>query len=250
MSKSVLDLPTLVLNRQWQPVHVTTVARSLILLWNDTVRVVDPDDYRLFAWNDWAERRPAEGELCIRSARLRLAVPEIIALAHYERLPGTAVTFSRRNVAKGDHYTCQYCGIQPGAESITIDHVLPRSQGGASTWINCVAACVGCNTRKGDRTPDQAGMRLRRRPPSRVEAVLRSASRPRGKLVPIPDTRAGAGHGLTQRRSLTGVILSPSERDGPAARPSEGRGPGSTPGEGTWFAPMAPRECVGRTAVF
>ncbi len=163
-SKSVLDLPTLVLNRQWQPVHVTTVARSLILLWNDTARVVDPDDYRLFAWNDWAERRPAEGEPCIRSARLRLAVPEIIALAHYERLPGTAVTFSRRNVAKRDHYTCQYCGVQPGAESITIDHVLPRSQGGASTWINCVAACVRCNTRKGDRTPGQAGMRLRRRP--------------------------------------------------------------------------------------
>ncbi len=54
MSKNVLDLPTLVLNRQWQPVHVTTVARSLILLWNDTARVVDADDYRLFAWNDWA----------------------------------------------------------------------------------------------------------------------------------------------------------------------------------------------------
>ncbi len=126
--------------------------------------MVDPEEYRLFAWIDWAQRQPAEGEPCIRSARLRLPVPEIIALAHYERLPSAAVTFSRRNVAKRDHYTCQYCGVQPGAESITIDHVLPRSQGGASTWINCVAACVECNTRKSDRTPDQAGMRLRRRP--------------------------------------------------------------------------------------
>jgi 5-methylcytosine-specific restriction endonuclease McrA len=164
MSKCVLDLPTLVLNRQWQPVHVTTVARSLILLWNDAARVVDPEEYRLFSWTDWAMRPPAHGEPCIRSARLRLPVPEIITLAHYDRLPSTAVTFSRRNVAKRDHYVCQYCGAQPGAESITIDHVLPRSQGGTSSWTNCVAACERCNARKGDRTPDQAGMRLRRRP--------------------------------------------------------------------------------------
>jgi 5-methylcytosine-specific restriction endonuclease McrA len=164
MSKGVLDLPTLVLNRQWQPVHVTTVVRSLSLLWNDAARVVDPDEYRLFSWSDWALRRPADGEPCIRSARLRLPVPEIITLAHYDRLPNTAVTFSRRNVAKRDHYTCQSCGAQPGAESITIDHVLPRSQAGASSWSNCVAACERCNARKGDRTPDQAGMRLRRRP--------------------------------------------------------------------------------------
>ena len=97
-------------------------------------------------------------------ARLRLPVPEIIILAHYDRLPNTAVTFSRRNVAKRDHYVCQYCGLQPGAESITIDHILPRSQGGTSTWTNCVAACIRCNARKADRTPEQAGMRLRRRP--------------------------------------------------------------------------------------
>ena len=90
--------------------------------------------------------------------------PEVITLSHYDRLPNTAVTFSRRNVAKRDHYICQYCGAQPGAESITIDHVQPRSQGGTSTWTNCVAACEHCNAKKGDRTPDQAGMRLRRRP--------------------------------------------------------------------------------------
>jgi 5-methylcytosine-specific restriction endonuclease McrA len=138
MSQGVLDLPTLVLNRQWQLVHVTTVARSLILLWNDAARVVDPDEYQLFSWSDWALRRTPDGEPCIRSARLRLPVPEIITLAHYDRLPNTAVTFSRRNVAKRDHYTCQYCGAQPGAESITIDHVLPRSQGerraGPTAW--------------------------------------------------------------------------------------------------------------------
>ncbi len=83
MSKCVLDLPTLVLNRQWQPVHVTTVARSLILLWNDAARVVDPEEYRVFSWIDWALRRQSDGEPPASDPhpRLRLPVPEIITLA-------------------------------------------------------------------------------------------------------------------------------------------------------------------------
>ena len=93
-----------------------------------------------------------------------MRVPEVVCLSRYDRLPGTAVTFSRRNVAKRDHHTCQYCGAQPGWEQVTIDHVVPRSQGGASSWTNCVAACVACNARKADRTPEQAGMRLRSHP--------------------------------------------------------------------------------------
>ena len=82
MTTDVLAQPTLVLNRQWQPVHVTTVARAVILLWNDAARVVDPDDYRLMSWDDWVQLVPDEGEPCIRSARLRLKVPEVICLAH------------------------------------------------------------------------------------------------------------------------------------------------------------------------
>lgn len=164
MTASVLELPTLVLNQQWQPIHVTTVVRALVMLWNETAKVVEPDECRVYDWAQWAELEPLEGAACIRAAKLRLRVPEVVTLAHYDRLPSTAVTFSRRNVAKRDHYTCQYCGEQPRAGSITVDHVLPRSQGGASSWTNCVAACVDCNARKADRTPEQAGMRLRRRP--------------------------------------------------------------------------------------
>jgi 5-methylcytosine-specific restriction endonuclease McrA len=164
MSTEVLQLPTLVLNRHWQPIHVTSVVRALVLLWNDSARVVEPDEYRLYTWDDWAALEPEVDLPCIRAARLRLRVPEVVSLTHYDRLPSTAVTFSRRNVARRDHFTCQYCGAQPGAGAMTIDHVIPRSQGGASTWTNCVAACETCNARKADRSPDQAGMRLRKRP--------------------------------------------------------------------------------------
>jgi 5-methylcytosine-specific restriction endonuclease McrA len=164
MTTDVLAQPTLVLNRQWQPVHVASVSRAVVLLCNDAARVVDPDDYRLMSWDEWVQLEPEEDERVIRSARLRLKVPEVICLAHFDRLPSTSVAFSRRNVAKRDHYVCQYCGAQPGADSITIDHILPRSLGGALSWTNCAAACLACNARKGDRTPEQAGLRLRRRP--------------------------------------------------------------------------------------
>jgi len=152
MPKDVLDQPTLILNRNWQPIHVTTVVRALVMLWNEAARVVEPEEYRLYSWDEWARLEPSPGEPCIRSNRTRLKVPEVVCLARFDRLPSTAVTFSRRNVARRDHLTCQYCGAQPGWESITIDHVVPRSRGGATNWTNCVAACVDCNARKADRT--------------------------------------------------------------------------------------------------
>ncbi len=164
MIAKVLQRPALVLNRNWQPVNVATVARALVLLWNESARVVNPADFRLYSWADWARLHPEEGDAWIQAVRSRLRVPEVIVLAQYNRLPTAAVSFSRHNVFKRDHWTCQYCGQQPGGEELTIDHVLPRSQGGVSTWENCVLACIDCNKRKADRTQQQAGMKLRRAP--------------------------------------------------------------------------------------
>lgn len=161
---NILNRPTLVLNRHWQPVGVAPVARALVMIWNDVALVVEPTHFTVHNWADWAELTPRSDEACIRAARVRIRVPEVVTLRRYERLPSNAVTFSRRNVAKRDHHTCQYCGVQPGWDAITIDHVIPRAQGGASSWTNCVAACVPCNARKADRTPEQAGMVLRKSP--------------------------------------------------------------------------------------
>ncbi len=164
MVSAILERPTLILNRSWQPVGVAPVSRSLVLLWNDNARVVDPQDYQLYIWSDWSRLIPRDDEPFIQAVRLRLRVPEVVALTHYDRIPINAVTFSRRNIYKRDRYTCQYCGAQPGTEELTLDHVLPRAQGGISTWENCVLACIGCNKRKADRTPEQAGMPLRKQP--------------------------------------------------------------------------------------
>ncbi|MBA4029895.1 MAG: HNH endonuclease [Planctomyces sp.] len=161
---AMLTRPTLVLNRNWQPVGVASVARSLTLVAAERARIVDPTDFQLYRWVDWARLIPAAEEPFVQSVTFRIRVPEVITLTEYDRVPMNAVTFSRRNIFKRDRYTCQFCGLQPESEDLTIDHVLPRSRGGTSTWENCVLACLECNKRKADRTPDEAHMPLRKAP--------------------------------------------------------------------------------------
>ncbi len=160
----VLAYPTLVLNRNWQPIRIATVARALVMVFNGTARVVDPESFQTYSWADWSRIRPREGERFIQAVTMRLKAPEVVCLNNCDRVPTNIVTFSRRNLFKRDHYVCQYCGRQAPADELTIDHVIPRSQGGLSTWENCVLACLECNKRKADRTPEQAGMKLRRKP--------------------------------------------------------------------------------------
>lgn len=161
---SGLQRPTLVLNRNWQPLNVVRAARALIMLWNDNAKIVDPQDYQLYDWQDWTSLVPDREEPFIQAVNCRIRVPEVIALTNFDRLPKTTVTFSRRNVFKRDNYTCQYCGKQPGVADLTIDHVVPRAQGGQSSWTNCVLACFRCNSKKADRTPVQAGIKLLHEP--------------------------------------------------------------------------------------
>lgn len=164
MTGSVLQRPTLVLNRSWQPVAVSTVARALVKVWNESARIVDPASFQQYTWEDWTQIQPAEDDVVIRTQWLQMKVPEVITLTRYDRMPVKIVAFSRRNVFKRDHFTCQYCGCRPGSEELTIDHVVPRSRGGISSWTNCVLACIDCNSRKANRTPEQSGMPLRKTP--------------------------------------------------------------------------------------
>lgn len=170
-----LQQPTLVLNRHWQPVGVTTAARALLKVWSDAAHILDPQHYQLYTWTEWVAREPVDHEPCIRTPQLRFGVPEVVTLTTYDRIPARQVAFSRRNVFKRDRFTCQYCGVRPDSEELTIDHVCPRAQGGVSSWENCVLACVACNAHKANRTPEQAGMRLRKVPVQPVWHPLYSA---------------------------------------------------------------------------
>jgi 5-methylcytosine-specific restriction endonuclease McrA len=101
----------------------------------------------------------------LHAARTSLPVPLVIRLVYYVRIPRqVTMAPSRRSVLLRDNHTCQYCGAAGSHAILTLDHLLPRSRGGETTWENVVTACRACNMRKGDRTPDEAGMALRRRP--------------------------------------------------------------------------------------
>lgn len=164
MDASLLSQPTLVLNRSWYAIATTTVRHALCLLVTEAARAIRPETYDLHGFESWADLKVPPEEPCIRTVRLRIRIPEIIVLTRYDGIPQSSVPFTRRNLFKRDKYTCQYCGVQPGTELLTIDHVTPRSRGGHSTWKNCVLACVPCNRRKADHTPAEARMRLRHRP--------------------------------------------------------------------------------------
>jgi 5-methylcytosine-specific restriction endonuclease McrA len=123
-------------------------------------RIVEPESYDLFTWDDWSKLRPKDGEGVLRASHYEIRIPEVILLSKYNKIPNQQRSFSRRRLWQRDNFQCMYCGKKPGSEELTVDHVLPRSQGGLTTWENCVLACVKCNTKKANRTPEQAKMKL------------------------------------------------------------------------------------------
>lgn len=105
-----------------------------------------------------------ETEANVHSTSMKVPLPSVIRMRYFVRRPHMMVPFSRTNAFLRDRYTCQYCGRKKSVFELTLDHVLPRSSGGETSWENVVTACKACNARKGDRTLEQAGMRLVRRP--------------------------------------------------------------------------------------
>lgn len=163
----VLERQVLVLNRNWVPIQTKTTKEAIGLVAKGNARIIEPDTFAthdLLSWNDVSKAKRIVGDMVIRSTRLELIPPEVIQLTGYQGIGQRTVVFSRRNLFKRDRYTCQYCGAQPGTEELTIDHVIPRCQGGKSTWENSVLACVDCNAKKADRSPEKAGMKLRKIP--------------------------------------------------------------------------------------
>jgi 5-methylcytosine-specific restriction endonuclease McrA len=160
----VLEQPTLVLNRHWVPIHLTTVKHALGLLYQQVAWAVDPRDGSLHRFQTWADLRVPADHPRIHSPRISLPAPEVVVLERYDQVPRRTVPFNRRNLFHRDANTCQYCGRRLDTRELTIDHVLPRVQGGISSWTNCVLACVPCNRRKAHRTPVQARMHLLRDP--------------------------------------------------------------------------------------
>jgi len=165
---SHLNQHVLVLNRLWQAVNVTTVRRALTLLFQGHAQVVlnqEDGSFQTFNFTQWhtlSVQQPHDESIHTVSVRIR--VPRVILLAMFDRLPKKEVKFTRHNIFERDKNPCQYCGQHFDRRDLNLDHVTPRDRGGPTTWENIVCSCIGCNTRKGNRTPREADMRLIRKP--------------------------------------------------------------------------------------
>jgi 5-methylcytosine-specific restriction endonuclease McrA len=136
----------LVLNASYEPINVCTERRAVVMIFKGVARMEEHNGHQL------------------HSARIVMNAPSVIRLTEYRHIPHERRSLSRKNILIRDQYTCQYCAKTFPPADLTLDHVLPRSCGGGSTWENLVACCKKCNHRKGSHTPDEAGMKLLKRP--------------------------------------------------------------------------------------
>jgi 5-methylcytosine-specific restriction endonuclease McrA len=141
-----LHTPVLVLNATYEPINVTPARRAIVLVLKGVATTEEED-----------------GNF-VHSARVAIRIPSVIRLTEFRRIPYQTRALSRKNILLRDRYTCQFCGRVFPAGDLTLDHVIPRSRGGHTDWDNLVACCHACNNLKGDRLPEEAGVRLLRAP--------------------------------------------------------------------------------------
>lgn len=192
MTQSVLDTNVLVLNRFYMAIRVVNVRRALTLLYRQCAEVIDMDagQYVSYDFDSWCElsqmtsTEKQPGEEYIQAVGFELQVPRIARLTRFDKLPIQAVKFNRKNLFARDEHTCQYCGRNEPSHKLSLDHVIPRSHGGPTTWENIVCCCLRCNSRKGGRTPKQARMKLLSQPakPRVSPMLIQSMSDPRYEI--------------------------------------------------------------------
>lgn len=171
---SALNANVLVLNKYYSAIHVLSARKAFCLLCKGAAEVVSVEDeaYMTYDFDAWLEQSELRQELndfdsddeCVQAVNFTILVPRIIRLTHYDRIPRNIVKFNRKNVFLRDNHQCQYCGNTFPHNSLSLDHVMPRSRGGETSWENIVSACLKCNVRKGGRTPTEANMNLTTRP--------------------------------------------------------------------------------------
>jgi len=166
---------TLVLNRLWQAVNVIGVERAFSLLALDHAQVIYAEDgsFRVFDAASWFEYskdvESIPGARVVRTVNQSVIVPSVLLLKGFDRILLQEMKFNRQNLLERDDYRCQYCGKNLPTKELNMDHVIPRDRGGGTSWENVVISCIRCNSRKSNRLPKEAGMRLLKEPkrPSR-----------------------------------------------------------------------------------
>lgn len=166
MKSSIIKHSVLILNKYWIPINTTTPKHSFALMFSDNAKaiLIEEDKVVPLDWNDWVNVNPSEKDRKIKTVRGYIKIPSIIVLNYYDKIPRQTIKFTQKSLWERDNFTCQYTGKKVNKTNGNIDHIIPKAQGGKTSWENCVIAHKEINAIKADRTPEQAGLKLLKKP--------------------------------------------------------------------------------------
>ncbi|MBP7949480.1 MAG: HNH endonuclease [Verrucomicrobiales bacterium] len=167
MSDVLTKATVLVLNRNWQAINVKTPQDAFGMLATDTATGLDISDDGTMVpvrWSDWVLLPVRDSDNAVKTVRGAIRVPTVMVLSNFAKVPKKRPKFGSRGIWERDGGVCQYTGRKLAPGEGNIDHVVPRSRGGKSTWENCVLAHKDVNSRKANRLPEEAGLKLLRKP--------------------------------------------------------------------------------------
>jgi 5-methylcytosine-specific restriction endonuclease McrA len=167
----IADKKVLVLNRSWMAIGILPLERAIVKVastYKDgtpKAKIIDcVENFQPYTWEDWTKLTPKDNEEFLRSVHANFRIPEVIQYTRFDKNPSRKIPYNRKTIFLRDNYTCQYCNKMKSSNELSLDHVIPRCQGGLSTWENVVVACVDCNSKKAGRTPKEANLKLLREP--------------------------------------------------------------------------------------
>lgn len=177
-----LNKPVLVLNKNWMRVRVATVKKclklifaekaSFVYIFSNPINIDGIDDYSILNWEEWSKLNTEKDKNVIVTTRYNIKVPEVIVLSRYDKIHRRRAQLTKKNIYIRDKYCCQYSGRQLKQDEADIDHINPRSKGGKNSWDNLVVCDKDINRIKGDRTPEEAGLTLIKKPTKPVYSQI------------------------------------------------------------------------------
>lgn len=154
----------LVLNKVWIPIRVIKLKRAIKLIFSNRASIVNAEDFSIFMWEDWIKAFMDKDVIGIETTRGKVRIPEVIILSNYDKLVNKKMRLTKKNIFLRDDFICQYSGKRLKKTECDIDHIVPKSRGGKNSWENMVVCSKQINRKKGDKTIDEAGLKLIRKP--------------------------------------------------------------------------------------
>jgi 5-methylcytosine-specific restriction endonuclease McrA len=164
----------LVLNKNWQAIAIKSPAETFSMLVTEAATGLDiQDTYNMtpLKWKDWIRLPVSDNDDYVQTVNMKIKIPRVIILSRYDKVPKKRPKFSQKNIWVRDDYTCQYTGKKLKPNEGNIDHIIPRSRGGANNWDNCVLTCKSINAKKANNTPEEVGLKLIRQPKTPRETL-------------------------------------------------------------------------------